>query len=206
MYAPQEQELSHLLDPSYRPRPSSALSSHSHSYGSDGGMWIDAQGGKHDPDFRPFVTTTTLPPRRLSSTSTMSARSESPYPTPDKKSKKEAREMLDPRLAGAVRAHEKQEQKEASKSAGWWARRRAQSTPALYDDADDDEETLDAYSPPPLPELVLDETSDDEESSDDDQKECSTHDAMKRQLASISLKVDFAVFRAKKRIRRRLGV
>ncbi|KAH7106321.1 hypothetical protein BKA62DRAFT_686741 [Auriculariales sp. MPI-PUGE-AT-0066] len=59
------QDIEHILDPSYQPRPAtspcpSLLMSCSSQANSD--IWTDSAGNRHDPDFRPFAKNITLTP------------------------------------------------------------------------------------------------------------------------------------------------
>jgi hypothetical protein len=74
--------------------------------------------------------------------------------------------------------------------------------PVFTDDSDDDS-SFSAYSPPPLPGLELDSGSDEDEQSEE--KHGHDHD-LKHQLAGLHLRVDLALFRVKKRLRRRVGL
>ncbi|KZV92815.1 hypothetical protein EXIGLDRAFT_749469 [Exidia glandulosa HHB12029] len=217
----QTQEIAHILDPYYHIDPSkcspaspcpSMLSFRSSDTST---TWTDAT-GKHDPDFRPFESSH----RRMSFQSQHSPRSSfdlAPHSpsSPSKAARNAARRELHPDFRRAIKAHERDLAKERceERKPSWLKRRRTKSQDALETesalDDEEDVEDLSAYSPPPLPELVLDEGSDDENENDEndaDEKRSSHSAHLRRQFASLSLRVDLAVFRAKKHLRGRLGL
>ncbi|EJD48959.1 hypothetical protein AURDEDRAFT_112701 [Auricularia subglabra TFB-10046 SS5] len=216
------QEIAHLLDPCYHidtskcspasPCPS-MLSTRTLESPT---TWKDAT-GRHDPDFRPFATsrrlsfpTQPLPPSPRSSFDLPLA----PAMPPSKAERAAARRELNPALREALKAHERQLAKERceERRPAWLKRHRSKSSDSALDYNIDVEEVQDdasfALSPPPLPELVFDYGSDDEDDSHEDHadEKPSPRDQIRHQLASITLRVDLAVFRAKKRLRRRVGL
>ncbi|EJD35511.1 hypothetical protein AURDEDRAFT_117369 [Auricularia subglabra TFB-10046 SS5] len=185
-----KQEIAHLLDPAYHRLSSSPTPS----------FWTDAAGGTHDPDFRPFVTSASANNTRRSSFDTGARRSfelPSAPVTPTKDERRAARRALQPDLAAALKQHEREQRP------GWLWRARAKSSPALglHDDP---------VPPLSVPALVVSDWTDDEDDEQHEKPHMHTHtptgEQLRRQLASLSLKVDLAVFRAKKRIRRKVGL
>jgi len=156
-----------------------------------------------------------------------------PVTTISKAERDAAREQLDPSLREALRVHEQELERERrfERRPSWLSRHRRTSRGAeeLLSplEVDDQVHPFVAYSPPPLPELVIDDESEPEDDAEEqdlyvpyctrsgpgstivsyrNRSASPTTEHLRLQLASISLRVDFAVFRAKKRLRRGLGL
>lgn len=192
MRAQHQLEIAHILDRSYHIAPASpcpsALSARSTT------TWRDDT-GKHDPDFRPF-----LPSRSPSSSSCYSpprASFDLPMPIvaaspPSKAERRAARRDLDPVLREAVRAHERELAQ--ARRPSWLSRRKPQlgdddedgacDAPVFEDDDDDHDTPVPVETPKRVP----------------------RRDRIRLQLVSLELRVDLAVFRAKKRLRARFGL
>ncbi|EJD38538.1 hypothetical protein AURDEDRAFT_116504 [Auricularia subglabra TFB-10046 SS5] len=193
-------EIAHILDPCYHISPASPCPSVLSAQSAT--TWRDDT-GKHDPDFRPFPAS-----RSPSSSSCYSPRSSFDLPIvpaspPSKAERRAARRDLDPVLREAVRAHERQLAKERRQS--WLSRRKPRF---------DEEAGLDGVADIPVFE--------DEDAPAETpyvcrkqwllpcslrrRKRVPRRDRIRLQLASLSLRVDLAVFRAKKRLRTRFGL
>ncbi|KZV97601.1 hypothetical protein EXIGLDRAFT_746993 [Exidia glandulosa HHB12029] len=180
--------MSHILDPCYHVdsgdcTPCSINSSRSNS------TWSDDM-GTHDPDFHPFEVASTTPRRDTFA----GAQSQSPR---TKAGRIAARNQLDTELRAAIIAHELELEQERRKErrSSWTARRRsADYEVEAHEVEEDDESALDTTS------------AESVEYAFSAQKPLSSGEHVRQRLASLSLRVDFAVFRAKKHLRRRAGL
>jgi len=182
--------------------------------------WVD-ETGEHDPDFRPFAVPATV------TYSPVHSHHESPRRRSLDMPSKGVRGplTLEPGLYAALRAHERVLAEQSaddleaathnkrceSRRPSFLGRPRCRSRNSshrdeqVFSDESDDDSSL-AYSPPPLPSLELDSGSDEQDDDNEsDEKHGHDHD-LKHQLAGLHLRVDLALFRVKKRLRRRVGL
>ncbi|KAH7108482.1 hypothetical protein BKA62DRAFT_682307 [Auriculariales sp. MPI-PUGE-AT-0066] len=209
-----------LLDPCYHlgTKGHSGQTSSCSSTPSRATTWTD-ETGEHDPDFRPFESIA-IPHIHTSAEQMRSPRRRS-LELPAKHARN-----LEPSLHAALRAHERaiaeQKQRDEAKSHRCESRRPSflglrpcrsrssldrdqhQHEAVVYDDSDDDSSSY-AYSPPPLPALTLDHDTEDEEDDESSTKDHKDRD-LHHKLAGLHLSVELALFRAKKRFRRRVGL
>ncbi|KAH7100305.1 hypothetical protein BKA62DRAFT_249481 [Auriculariales sp. MPI-PUGE-AT-0066] len=134
-------------------------------------------------------------------------------PTPSKAERDAARSLLHPTLHAAIQLHERELAKERCERRLSWLKRGRTGSNSHEQGSQmqlpDEDVTIAAYSPPPLPELLLDgasERDDDDDEYDGSRSTSPTADQLRYHMASVALRVEFALFRAKKRIHKGLGL
>ncbi|KAH7098484.1 hypothetical protein BKA62DRAFT_598855, partial [Auriculariales sp. MPI-PUGE-AT-0066] len=139
----------------------------------------------------PMSTPPTSPPL-----STYDLRLAPPPSPPTKSARKAARQELDPKFHEAIRVHEREEAAaRSSKRTGWFksvSREELSIIPAPLSDILSDDDGIQLNSP-------LEDYEEVENSSP-------TAQYMRQQIASLTLRVDLAVFRAKRKFRRSVGL
>lgn len=190
-----------------RHRPSSASTSPAELYSPSRRSSVDSSFLPHTPSSSPLL------------------------PTPTKEEREAARNELDPELRRALRLHEREIERTQRQYEGRKlvrrSRRRTTSAPpspstlsrdgfnfdgSALDERDPEEEASLLWSPPAmLSDLASEDDCDSDtqtctDEPDSQQRRSSTGDALRRQFVGLSLKVDLAVFRAKRSLKNRVGL